>query len=164
MHIPTIAYQFFVCQRVFERNLEGIDDAAARRKPASGANSIGWMLGHVANARMGVVRLLGGEPLEDVAKLDMYATSAADEFDEAKSHPLDVLRDLLHRSHASLAIALEAATEEQLGAPAPFSPTDNPDETIGSLLATLAFHESYHCGQVGRARRDLGLEGRIKGR
>ena len=160
----TVGYQFFVCQRVFERNLEGVDDVAARTRPASGANSVGWILGHVANARMGIVELLGGAPLDDAAELDLYAASAAEDFDEAKSLPLDVLRDFLHRTHARLAEAIETVPDERLADPAPFSPTGNPDETVGSLLAMLAFHESYHCGQVGRARRDLGLEGQIKGR
>lgn len=164
MDTRTIKTQFFVCQRVFERNLEGVDDTAARKRPSSGANSVSWLLGHVANARLGASALLGGKTLDDASELDMYAAAAAESFDDANSLPLDVLRDFLHRSHAVLATAIDGATDETWSAPAPFSPTGNPDETVGSLLATLAFHEAYHCGQVGRARRDLGLEGQIKGR
>jgi hypothetical protein len=45
---------------------------------------------------------------------------------------------------------------------APFSPTGNPKETMGSLLASLAFHEAYHVGQTGLLRRVIGREGVIK--
>ncbi len=35
-------------------------------------------------------------------------------------------------------------------------------ETIGSLMAGMAFHEAYHCGQLGVLRRMAGAEGIIK--
>jgi uncharacterized damage-inducible protein DinB len=41
---------------------------------------------------------------------------------------------------------------------APFSPSGNPKETVGSLMGVLAFHEVYHVGQVGMLRRWAGLE------
>ncbi|MBU1676531.1 DinB family protein, partial [bacterium] len=53
-------------------------------------------------------------------------------------------------------------TEDRLDEPAPFSPGNDETETVGSLLAGLAFHESYHCGQLGLLRRLLGKDGVIK--
>ena len=97
-----------MCQRVFERNLQGVDDASARQKPASGANSIAWMLGHVAKARTGAVELLGGEPLDDASTLDRYAASVADGYDDGDSLSLEQLVDVLQRSHERLATALDA--------------------------------------------------------
>jgi uncharacterized damage-inducible protein DinB len=46
--------------------------------------------------------------------------------------------------------------------PAPFSPTNNPKETVRSLLATVFFHQAYHVGQTGLLRRIAGKEGAIK--
>ncbi len=43
---------------------------------------------------------------------------------------------------------LGGLTEAVLASKAPFSPGDNPEETVGSLLAGLVFHEGYHCGQL----------------
>jgi uncharacterized damage-inducible protein DinB len=51
---------------------------------------------------------------------------------------------------------------ETLGRPAPASPTGNPDETIGSLLATILFHQAYHSGQTAVLRRLVGKPGAIK--
>ena len=59
--------------------------------------------------------------------------------------------------------ALGKATVEQLAGEAPFSPTGNPNETVGSLLASIAFHEAYHLGQTGLSRRLLGKTGALLG-
>ncbi|MEO8090106.1 MAG: hypothetical protein ABI703_07410 [Gemmatimonadales bacterium] len=34
--------------------------------------------------------------------------------------------------------------------------TGDPDETVGSNLATLVFHQAYHVGQTGGLRRVAG--------
>jgi uncharacterized damage-inducible protein DinB len=44
---------------------------------------------------------------------------------------------------------------------APFSPVDDPNETLGSLLAKMISHETYHAGQTGILRRIAGLKGAI---
>jgi uncharacterized damage-inducible protein DinB len=51
---------------------------------------------------------------------------------------------------------------ETLGQAAPGSPTNNPNETIGSLLATIMFHQAYHTGQTAVLRRLIGRPGAIK--
>jgi hypothetical protein len=61
-----------------------------------------------------------------------------------------------------LMTGLVALTAEKLEAPAPFSPSNDQEETIGSLLAGLLFHESYHIGQLGLLRRLVGKDGIIK--
>jgi hypothetical protein len=45
--------------------------------------------------------------------------------------------------------------------PAPYSPGDNPDETLGSLLYLIAFHQAYHVGQLGLCRRLAGKSGGV---
>lgn len=52
-------------------------------------------------------------------------------------------------------------TAQHLSAAAPFSPTGNSDETVGTLLASIAFHEAYHLGQTGLSRRLLGKAGAL---
>ena len=52
--------------------------------------------------------------------------------------------------------------EDAFRAPAPFSPVDDPNETVGSLLTKTVAHEMYHAGQAGYLRRAvLGLKGKI---
>jgi uncharacterized damage-inducible protein DinB len=43
----------------------------------------------------------------------------------------------------------------------PDSPTGDPDETLGSLLAVALFHQAYHAGQLGILRRIAGESGAI---
>ena len=57
---------------------------------------------------------------------------------------------------------LDRLSPADMDKPAPFSPTGNPKETMGTLLASLAFHEAYHAGQTGLLRRVIGREGVIK--
>ncbi len=43
----------------------------------------------------------------------------------------------------------------------PDGPTGNPEETVGSLLAVVMFHQAYHSGQLGILRRIAGESGAI---
>jgi uncharacterized damage-inducible protein DinB len=163
MDLAAVKYQYAITQRVLQRNLEGVSHEQSLQRPASGANCLNWVLGHVAHARVGTVGVLGGRTPAGAGELDVYQAAVADEFAPARALPLERLRDLLSLTHEALLTAIEAARPEQLAAPAPFSPTGNPDETVASLVAALAFHEAYHCGQTGLLRREVGLKGTIKG-
>ncbi len=56
---------------------------------------------------------------------------------------------------------LASLSDENLAAAAPFSPRNDPDETVGSLLTLIAFHQAYHTGQTGLLRRVAGHDGAI---
>ena len=56
---------------------------------------------------------------------------------------------------------LAAVTPEALDKPASGSPTNNPNETVRSLLPTVLFHQAYHAGQTGILRRIAGKPGAI---
>ncbi len=60
-----------------------------------------------------------------------------------------------------LIAALGIVTPETLAAKAPFSPTNDPAETVGTLLAGFLFHEAYHAGQIALGRRLVGKAGAI---
>ena len=48
-----------------------------------------------------------------------------------------------------------------LAARPPRNLTGDPDDTVGSQLATFVFHECYHVGQTGVLRRVVGKSGVI---
>jgi len=83
--------------------------------------------------------------------------------EKALGKPLPVSLDKLSDQHLqSVKIGLVKRTSpKQLSAAAPFSPTGNPNETTGTLLASIAFHEAYHLGQTGLSRRLLGKPGAL---
>jgi uncharacterized damage-inducible protein DinB len=57
---------------------------------------------------------------------------------------------------------LAGLASETLDAPAPFSPSSDPNETVRSLLTTVFFHQAYHAGQTGILRRIAGKDGAIR--
>ena len=73
----------------------------------------------------------------------------------------DALRAAYETNHGLLVEALQAAGEEILRSKAPFSPSGQTDETIGSLLASLIVHDAYHTGQTGILRRLIGKPGAL---
>jgi uncharacterized damage-inducible protein DinB len=78
-----------------------------------------------------------------------------------KALPLPELVAAFNASQEPVLEGLRALTPEEAAKPAPFSPTNNPSETVGTLLALSVFHEAYHAGQVGILRRMSGRAGLI---
>jgi hypothetical protein len=103
---------------------------------------------------------LGSKPLVDDSDFAPYGPGS---FAPDKALPLEELKRRFNQVGPVLMGALGKATVEQLAGKAPFSPTGNPNETVGSLLASIAFHEAYHLGQTGLSRRLLGKTGALLG-
>jgi uncharacterized damage-inducible protein DinB len=78
-----------------------------------------------------------------------------------KALPLPELVAAFNASQEPVVEGLRVLTPAEAAKPAPFSPTDNPDETVGTLLALSVFHEAYHAGQIGILRRMSGKAGLI---
>jgi hypothetical protein len=115
-----------------------------------------WIVGHVVRTRNQALVLLGDKSLFDDAEFDAYGHRST-----AAALPLDELKRRFDALRPALDAALKRTTPQQLAAAAPFSPTGNPNETVGTLLASMAFHEAYHLGQTGLSRRLLGKTGAL---
>ena len=157
MDAGVLACQFTVGDFVLTRNLDGVTHDESLRPPSPAGNPLNWMVGHVARARNQALGLLGQPTLFADTDFDAYGPR----FDAARALPLDELARRFEKLGTALAEALAAASPSQMATPAPFSPTGNPDETIGSLVASIAFHEAYHLGQTGLSRRLLGKPGAL---
>ena len=144
---------------VNDRNSEGLTHEDSLKQPPQGGNCLNWNLGHLVRARLVMLQVLGANPPYALADYDAYenapiTTGTKAEDWEALLTQYRALQDPLNR-------ALGAVTAERLADTAPFSPTNNPDETVGSLLAGFMFHEVYHTGQIARGRRLTGKPGAI---
>src|SRR5262245_60122158 len=117
-----------------------------------------WIVGHIVRTRSQALALLGAKALFDDAD---FGTYGFDGFDPSRALLLDELKSRFDAIAPVLATTLEGASTVQLEAKAPFSPTNNPNETVGSLVASIAFHEAYHLGQTGLSRRLLGKSGAL---
>jgi hypothetical protein len=160
--IQTLTIQFGYTEFVFTANLKGLSEDDGLKQPVPGGNCLNWVAGHIAGSRGSSLELLG---LERPFAKDKYARyergSDAVVIGEGTVPLAEIMEDFLALGDG-LRIGLAGLTRERLGEKSAFSPANNPEETVGSLLVGLAFHESYHCGQLGVLRRMAGAEGAIQ--
>jgi uncharacterized damage-inducible protein DinB len=150
--LEPISLIFQVNHGVVSRTLEGLSDEEVWQSPPGGGNPIGWILGHVAGYRTVMLRLLGS-PLPPQWEPRLFARGAV-RGDRASYPTRAAIESAWQATHAAMREAFAAATAAQLSAPAP---TELPGvRTVADQLAFGAFHESYHVGQMGYVRRQLG--------
>lgn len=154
----NLAHQFRLVYKMVEMNVEGMTSEQSVAQPESG-NCANWILGHLTNVQNGVMGLLG-EPA--VWESDQLARAGWDPITrQANAIDWETLTDRFLGSRERCLSAISKISDQSLGeqVPAPFGGTT----TRGELLGTLAFHQAYHSGQLGIARRIAGLEGAVKG-
>ncbi len=155
----VLAHHFGLMYQVAERNLEGMTQEQSVAQLPQGGNCANWILGHLATVQNGAMRLVGEKP---VWESDQLARAGFDPITESsKAIDWNHLRQRFLGSRERFLSALSGLSEEALTqtVPHPFGGTCSRAE----LLGTLAFHQTYHVGQLAIARRIAGLEGVIKG-
>ena len=159
MSTELLAVQLGYNNYTFHKNTEGVSHQESLAQPHPGGNCLNWVVGHLATTRDRTRAILGLEPILGAEEHPVYARSAEPLTDASKAEPFDRLTAAFAQDQDDLIAAVAALTPEQLAAPAPFSPGNNPEETVGTLLAGLVFHEAYHIGQTGVLRRISGHAG-----
>jgi uncharacterized damage-inducible protein DinB len=161
VHSQTLLTQLGTTDYVMKRNVEGLTHEDSMRQPQPGGNSANWVLGHIVHTRHQFLKMLaGGSPFPD-SKYDMYDHEPLT--DAKKAVKFEELLSDYDAMQKVLAVTLPKIPAAKMAEKAPFSPTGNPDETVGSLLAAFTFHEAYHVGQLGLQRRLCGKPGAVKG-
>lgn len=160
MNVQEAAAQHFrFMYQTAAANLEGITQEQSLLQPSPGGNCANWILGHLTNVQNGVMRLIGEKPVWESGDL---AKAGEDPITGPKSAiPWDTLRDRFLGSRDRCLAAVTALSDASLAEPVPhpFGGT----ATRGEILNLLAFHQTYHTGQLAMSRRIAGLEGAIKG-
>jgi hypothetical protein len=137
---------------VVARTLDGLSDDDVWRSPPGGGNPIGWILGHVAEYRTVLLGLLGC-PLQTEWPARLFARGSV-RGDRTTYPSRASIESTWNATHGAMRDAFSAITAEQLAAP---TKTELPGVgTLADQLAFGAFHESYHVGQMGYVRRQLG--------
>ncbi len=153
--------QFKYTTWVMGANLKGLTDEQGLQQPPEG-NCLNWVAGHVMQARSGILHLTRQATPFAAGKYERYERGSAPVVEAAGTVPLtEMLTDFM-ATEEGLKKGIAGLRAEMLAAKAPFSPSNDETETIGSLLAGLVFHEAYHCGQLGTLRRLVGGDGTIK--
>jgi hypothetical protein len=147
---------------VLHANLEGVTQEESLVHPDPAGNCLNWVVGHMVCIYNNSLPLFGQAHVADPATLTRYDRGSPPLVDPAEAMDVrDLLRiwdQIVPRVDAGLA----ALTPEVMEQPAPFSPSGDANETVGSLVATILFHQAYHSGQTGVLRRVSGHEGAIK--
>jgi uncharacterized damage-inducible protein DinB len=162
MHPKTLAHQLGLCSYVLERNLSELSEQESHVAPQAGGSCVNWVLGHITRTRLEMLRGLGKELPFPLEEFNAYDDRGGVRFTRATAIPTDELKRRYKALQEPLVRALNELPPDIMDRPATFSPTANPKETMGTLLAAFAFHEAYHAGQTGLLRRVAGKAGAIK--
>ncbi len=138
------------------RALEGIPPEQWMRRPGDASNHLMWIVGHLIWARGALLRTLDSEWSLHWAK--QFARGA--KLEEVVQYPrVEEMRNTWSDSCQELAACLSKASPELLA-----KPHDQPtfDGKVAGYIAFLAFHETYHVGQISYLRKWLG-HGQLSG-
>jgi uncharacterized damage-inducible protein DinB len=159
--IVVLRYQNHLTHQVLHANLSGVSHAESLVRPQAAGNSLNWIVGHLLCVYNNVLPGLGQAPVMLADRLKRYDRGSEPIADE---EALDFagLQVSLDEAIARFDTGLASLSSEALDAKSPFSPTNNPEETIRSLMGTVVFHQAYHTGQTGVLRRVVGKPGAIR--
>lgn len=160
--IDTFRHQAGMIRYVVLLNLDGITQEESMVQPQPHGNCANWVLGHLLCIYNRSLPLLGQEHVVDPDSLARYDRGSSPILEASEARDI---RELLAGWNAvteRVDAGLAQLDPDTLDTKAPFSPSNNPDETVRSLLSTVLFHQSYHAGQTGLLRRIAGKDGAIK--
>jgi uncharacterized damage-inducible protein DinB len=155
MPAEQIALIFKLNNGLVTRVLEGLDDDDVWRRPGDAGNPIGWLVGHVTIVRSSLLAELGA-PF-DHGLGSVFSRGEAIK-DRSSYPPRTAIEAAWHDTHARMRDAFAAITDAWLAEPSRGKPLPGA-KTMADRLSFLAFHESYHVGQMAYVRRLIGRSG-----
>ena len=93
---------------------------------------------------------------------DPYDDRTRVSFSPQNALPFEELRRRFKAMQEPLVRTIEVMSPEVMASRPPRKMTGDPNETVGSNLATFVFHECYHVGQTVVLRRVAGKPGVVK--
>jgi uncharacterized damage-inducible protein DinB len=147
--------------QVLKANIAGLTQQDSLIQPSPGGNCLNWVVGHLVCIYNNLLLMLGQDQVEDPEKLKRYDRGTPPIKDSAEALDLNELLAIWDRAQPRIDAGLASLTPERLDEKAPVSPTNNPNETVRSLLGVVGFHQAYHVGQLGILRRIAGKPGAI---
>ncbi|HWT64710.1 MAG TPA: DinB family protein [Terracidiphilus sp.] len=149
--IAAAAGEFHYNTGCLQRAVDGLSTEQWLTRPDKG-NHVAFIVGHVLWARRALVTRVGAT--WDYPGLEVFARGAR--LDPAASYPTpESLLAGWQQSESVLASALNHLTPDALAAPAPPGPP-SPDGKLSGFIGVLAWHETYHLGQIAYLRCWLG--------
>jgi len=122
-------------------------------KPGSDSNHLMWVLGHLVWARGNILKILN-EPV-DTPSPSLFARGAK-QSEQGEYPSAEEMKNAWNEVSAKLSTVLAEPSTEILSKSAPEGGAPSFDGKVSGVLAFLAFHESYHVGQVSYLKKWLG--------
>lgn len=148
----NIAGMFKTNTGIVKKAVEEISREHWFRRPGDDSNHLMWVAGHLIVSRQGVLKSLDTEwsfPWSSLFSRGAKLTTP-------EQYPgVEEIRNAWEDVSNRLLASLSSASAEVLAKPAPQGPPTF-DGKISGLVAFLAFHETYHVGQVSYLRKWLG--------
>jgi uncharacterized damage-inducible protein DinB len=159
--VEVFRHQARATRHVVRVNVDGVTHEESLIQPAPGGNCLNWVIGHLLTTYDQTLPMVGQEPVMEKGAVKRYARGTPPLQDPGEALDLKELLTAWDEANERFDAGLASLTPEVLDRPAPFSPSNNPKETVRSLLATVLFHQAYHAGQTGLLRRIAGKDGAI---
>jgi hypothetical protein len=153
--IAHAAQSFSQNSSVLKRSVAGLTDDEWTRRPNDHSNHILWIVGHVAWTRATLLARLDAPWV--TPWLGLYARGKKCEDGPDCPSP-GLAMETWSESCSRLSAAMEAATDALLDTPVTQGPP-SADGKLSGIVDFLAFHETYHVGQIAYLRSWLGRGG-----
>ncbi len=132
---------------IFNNAFDGITNKDALKRPNNQVNHLNWLLGHLATCRFMLLNLIGGR--ESDPYFNIYFKSISGE----TNYPnLDAIKENWEKATGLLMEKVASLSDEQMDTEIP-GKGGKPKDFISFFI----YHEAYHLGQAGYARKFLGL-------
>jgi hypothetical protein len=153
--IEPVSLIFKLNNEMVVRSLNGLSDEDCWRRPHPDINPMLWLVGHATISRIGLLARLGHRPEHGLGTL----FDRGSKLQAAAAYPSrDVIVQAWQNTRGQMRDAFSALTDADLAAPPAGRPLPGVTNMAG-LISFLAFHESYHVGQMGYLRKMLGHSG-----
>ena len=158
----TLAYQLELCNHIVDLNTRDISHEESLIAPPKGGSCLNQVLGHLTRTSNMALGTMGQKQPYSMEEFDPYDDRTGVPFSREKALPFDELRRRYKALQEPLVKTIRGMSEEALQAAPKRKMTGAPNETVGTQLATMVFHETYHVGQTGVLRRIAGKPGVVK--
>ena len=136
--------------------IDGLTDEEWLRRPNDRTNHMLWLVCHVAWSRTMLLKRLQAE--WSTEWMHLYARGAKC-IDTPECPEPSVALEAWNETCTRLSAALDDASEELLDMPAPKPGPPSADGKISGIVNFMAYHETYHIGQIAYLRTWLGHPG-----
>ena len=140
--------------QIIGRQVDGLTHADTLLQLPFRGNCLNWVLGHIIVYRDVVLELVGGAPVLTNAETAAYLRGAEPLTKGDGAVQVVRLLTALDEAQTLLLATLERTGADALGVPS----GDSAGRTVGERLAFLAWHESYHVGQLEILRQLAGVD------